>query len=195
MQIKSPFLINQDYLPIKLCESLIDIAFVKDDSFFSEHLADERLHAYIQQLNIQIETHFNTKIKSTISSYDTYDTNVSETHRADNSVFKNGTWYRNKDIDFTTIIFMKDGNTKPPIDTNTEVFGGKLEFPTFNFSFNPEVGTSITFPAYPNFLNLFTPPKIGTNHILRLSHESDIMFEYDHSKFPGTMNDWFKHLT
>lgn len=169
----------------------MDSAFIKENDFYSDPLSNLIVDAIAFEISKQINKHYDTKIKNFSVTSETYDEGVEEIHRADNSVYSNGNWYRNKDIDFTTIIFLKDFNTKPPLDPNTEIFGGNLEFPTFNFTFNPEAGTAVTYPAYPNFLNVFTPPKIGTNHILRISYESDTMFVYDHSKFHGKPNDWF----
>jgi hypothetical protein len=56
--------------------------------------------------------------------------------KCDNSQYKSGSWGRNNQYDFSALIFLSDYNKNPEFDGMYEVYGGKLQFPNFDFSFN-----------------------------------------------------------
>lgn len=144
-----------------------------------------------------VNNHFGVKIAKTDVTIESYGTNTVPEHLCDSCVFSNDKWYRTKDIDFVTVIFLKDHleSVNEPIDPSFEVYGGKFEFPTFGFGFLPERGTAITYPAVPNFLNTVAKVKIGQLDMLRIFHMSDTMFVYEPTKYAGSPATWFADLT
>lgn len=91
---------------------------------------------------------------------------------------------------------MKDhlADTSEAIDEAFEVYGGKLEFPTFDFGFLPERGTAVSYPAVPNFINAVAKVEIGQLDILRILHRSDMMYMYEPRNFRGSPKVWFSDL-
>ena len=194
---KSPFLIDRHMLPIKLCEELVENVYSNIDKTFSDIVNNDNINSLIENnITQKIQKHFSVKIVNTSVSIESHTTRAVPTHMCDSSVFSNGMWYRNKDIDFVTVIFLKNDITgsDEPIDDSFEVYGGKLEFPTFNFGFSPERGTAITYPAVPNFLNTISKVKIGRLDVLRIYHRSDTMFVYQPTEYAGNPAAWFVDL-
>jgi len=195
--MKSPFLIQQNFIPQKICQEIVDLTLdiSNETKVYSEPLSHNYINIHNSFLEAQIGSHFNTKIINSIISLDSYTESYIPEFTCASTVRKNNMWFRNKDYDFETVIFLKSFLETPPIDTNFEVYGGKLEFPSFGFGLNPERGTSVTFPCVPNFLNAISEIKIGKLDVLRIFHRSDTMYIYESDQFKGTYIDWFSHLS
>ena len=193
--IKSPFLVEQRIFPVKLCQELADSAYeLKVDAKYREPVKNDKLDSFIQYVAPQINSRYNTSLVQSTSFLDSYSTRHIPEIKCESTVHQNGMWFRNKDYDFETIVFLKEHVSNPPADLFFEVYGGKLEFPTFNFSFTPERGTAITFPCVPNFVNSISKVKLGQLDILRIFHRSATLFAYEPSDFKGDPSVWFSDL-
>ena len=194
---KTPFLINQQALTGKICEELVSASMENYGEMFSEPVHNNVVDYLVSsKITPNIERHFGVKIARTDVTIESRGANAVPQHICDSCVFADGKWFRNKDIDFVTVIFLKDhlASVSEPIDDSFEVYGGKFEFPTFDFGFLPERGTAVTYPAVPNFLNTVAKVKIGQLDMLRIFHRSDTMFVYEPSKYAGNAATWFADL-
>jgi len=120
---------------------------------------------------------------------------LGEKPHCENSVY--GTtkkWVRQKDRDFTCILFLSDFQETIPFDSDFEVFGGKLEFPQHGFGFNPERGTLLIFPSGPNFLNNTTPIAAGELFQVRFHIAAQTPYQYNPNRFPGNYLTWFQDM-
>jgi len=89
---------------------------------------------------------------------------------------------------------LKDFNSNVPLDPRHEVFGGKLEFPAYNFSLVPQRGTLVMFPAGPHFITVISPILLGSLQQIKLTvsiraKDNGIWF-YQPANFPGKWQDW-----
>ena len=195
--IKSPFDISQKAVSVKLCEELVRAAMPHSGEVFIEPVRNDEISDLVNNhLVHRIKERYNSNVIKSDVTIESYSTNSTPNFTCESTVFSNGMWYRNKDIDFVTIVFLKDHLvTGEAMDPAFEVVGGKLEFPTFKFSFNPERGTCVTYPAVPNFMNAISKVKIGQAELLRILHRSDTMFAYDPNEYPGNLKSWFAHLS
>lgn len=194
---KSPFLVDQKLVPIKLCEELVRASMKHTGEVFIEPVNNKDVNELIDHYLVNnISERYGYNIVHSDVTIESHSINTLSKHVCESTVFSNGTWYRNKDIDFVTVIFLKDHlQMDEAIDTSFEVVGGKLEFPTFEFGFNPERGTCITYPAVPNFMNCISKVEIGQLDLLRIVHRSDTMFVYEPKEYPGDIKSWFAHLS
>lgn len=112
----------------------------------------------------------------------------------ENSEYIRKRWVKRRDIDLVGFIWLKDYNGQPPLDTRHEVYGGKLEFPAYNFSLVPQRGTLVIFPAGPHFITVISPILLGSLPQIKLrisirSPDKGLWF-YQPANFPGKWMDW-----
>ena len=99
-----------------------------------------------------------------------------------------------KDVDLVGYVWLKDYNEQVPLDPKHEVYGGKLEFPAFNFSLVPQRGTLVLFPAGPHFISVISPVLLSDLYQIKLtvSIKTDgHRWFYQPQNFPGTWQQWF----
>lgn len=121
-------------------------------------------------------------------------------HGCENSKFLRKKWVKIKDVDLVGYIFLKDFNGNVPLDPSFEVYGGKLEFPAYDFSLTPVRGTCVIFPAGPHFITAVSHVFAGTNEYIKFGLkliqdiETDEVLDwyYQPANFPGTYQEWFK---
>jgi hypothetical protein len=114
--------------------------------------------------------------------------------QSENSSYLRGKWLRTKNFDFTGVLWLSNFNDKVPFDGEFEVFGGKLEFPQYGFSLNPEQGTLVIFPSVPNFINSITSISLGDLYQVRIRITAKLPYLHDPKKFPGTYIEWFEEF-
>ena len=104
-----------------------------------------------------------------------------------------GEWKKVNDHDFCAILFLKDYQEEAPFDIDFEVYGGKLEFPTHNFSFLPKRGTLIIFPGNEYFINHTSDVYAGSLLQVRFHMVASVEkpFKYNSKNFKGDYNSWF----
>lgn len=204
---KSPFLVYQDFISPKLCDEIIKkIKIVEptlDDDGYAIKM--ERLHAESQDIVFSklkevipdIESHYNLKYRGTeeiLFQYFPVSKGLAEDPNCANSRYLRKKWVKVKDRDITGIIWLKDYNNNVPIDLETEVYGGKLEFPQYNFSLHPQRGTLILYPAYPHFITAISQILVGDLYCARVQMSAEQGWMYQPENFPGTWVEWFKEF-
>jgi hypothetical protein len=114
----------------------------------------------------------------------------------ENSTYLRKKWVMNKDVDLVGYIWLKDFNDQVPLDPNHEVFGGKLEFPVYNFSIVPQRGTLVLFPAGPHFITVISPILLGDLYQIKLNvcikETGGGRWFYQPKNFPGKWEQWFE---
>jgi len=169
--IRSPFLVIQDFISHKACESILGKIEVrqpdldKDDRPIKmEHHNDELengLFSRFKEFVPTIEERYGAKYRATeklVFQYFPEDSSKpAENPGCESSKFLRRKWVKMKDIDLTGILWLKDYNNNVPLDPRTETYGGKLEFPVYNFSLVPQRGTLVLFPAGPHFIYAISP--------------------------------------
>jgi hypothetical protein len=118
-----------------------------------------------------------------------------ELHGCESSKYLRKKWVKVKDIDLVGYIWLKDYGSGVPLDPRHEVYGGKLEFPAYNFSLVPTRGTLVIFPAGPHFITAISPVLVGSfeqiKFTLKLSTKNGGLWIYQPNQFPGGYQDWF----
>jgi hypothetical protein len=103
-------------------------------------------------------------------------------------------WTKVKDIDLVGFIWLKDFHNSVPLDPRFEVYGGKLEFWTHNFSLTPVRGTLALFPATPHFETAMSHVMLGQLEQIRVTMKLTKHggpWTYAPTNFPGSYKDWF----
>lgn len=204
--MKSPFLVYEEFISPLQCEEVISNNnaifpnYDKDGNvlpvYSGNKLAEMRIAPKIfEEIVPDIENHYGVDVKG-IKSFliEWYATNFngSPQPRCENSLYINGKWGRCNDHDFTGVIFLNDYQDSTPFDSDFEVYGGKLEFPTHEFSFNPQRGRLVIFPGAPNFINATSKISAGELTQIRFHIATHDLFVYNMNEFPGNYKTWFK---
>jgi hypothetical protein len=204
MQTKSPFYIVDDFISPLQCEDIIERSnnvmptFDSNDMVLqvnkNNKLTDNRLLQPLKEIIEKIEKYYGFEYKAiTRFSHEWYPEKYkSNVRKCDNSVYsKNNGWKKINENDFTGIIFLNEYNDKAPLDPYFEVKGGKYEFPTHNFGFNPIRGTLIIHPSGPNFVYNVSNVEIGDLNLIRFHIEAEGGYKYDMNNFQGNYKTWF----
>src|SRR5574343_386607 len=168
MTSKSPFLVYQHLLEPELCDQIAEQVRVEPIKDEDETLqATERHHVEaekiifekFQPLIPELEKHYTGfKYRGTehlvFQQFPVTNGKTAEEPHCENAVFKRKKWLRVKDRDLTGLLWLKDYQEAPPFDVQTQVLGGKLEFPVYNFGFQPQKGTLVVYPAGERFISL-----------------------------------------
>lgn len=210
MEAKSPFMVIEEFLSPKMCEEILATINVKEPDVDQDGspIALERNHADFQTV---IYNKFKEQIPSIELKYDAKYRGIvdvvfqffpenakkpAQGHGCENSKYVRKKWVKVKDVDLTGIIWLKNYNDSVPLDPRTEVYGGKLEFPLYNFSLVPQQGTLVIFPAGPHFINAISPVLVSDLYQIKLniaiSPSTGGLWFYQPSNFSGTWKDWFK---
>lgn len=119
-------------------------------------------------------------------------------HGCENSKFLKRKWVVVKDVDLVGYVWLKDYNDGIPLDPSFEVYGGKLEFPAYDFSIIPERGSAVIFPAGPHFITAVSHVFVGSMEyikfalkLVRDTETGEAAWFYQPENFPGTYQDWF----
>lgn len=203
---KSPFLVIANILSPKTCERFVS-AF--EEQIFpltrNKHNTNrlitanvdflkDKLSSQISNIEQQIATHFeltNCTTEQISIEKATEHTDLSSP-KVDHCSYINGKWVKNKMIDFTGVLFLSDYGDVVPFDSSFEVFGGKLEFPQWNFGFNPQRGTLVVFPTLPYFITNTSPILVGSLFQLKFSFSTKPTFTFEPNKFKGSYKVWFQ---
>jgi hypothetical protein len=117
-----------------------------------------------------------------------------ETHWAEGWKYTRKKWVKLDDVDLVGFIWLKDFHGSAPLDPRVEVYGGKLEFPTYNFSLTPSRGTLVMYPATPHFVTAMSHVLLGSLEQLKLTVKLTVdggQWSYAADKFPGSYREWF----
>ena len=203
-QSKSPFYIVKYFISPLMCE---DIIFRLNHTFPDEDkdgnplktvrlnpLTEIRILPKLEEILPALESYYNFETYG-IQSFD-FEWYVEgfkpENAKCKNFTYRGNKWIRCSDIDFTGIIFLNDHNDTIPFDSDFEVCGGKLEFFTHQFGFNPNRGQLVFFPECPNFVNTTGPIQAGELTQIRFHIVPKVPYTYNIHNFPGNYKIWFK---
>lgn len=205
---KSPFLTFQYLLDPDFCDELAKAVRVQplisddvpqsNERYFPSR--EKEIFAKIQPLIPQLEKYYEIKYRGTehliFQQFPTSGKQAEPPH-CENAVFKRKKWVKVKDRDLTAIIWLKDYQDSPPFNQATEVLGGKLEFPVYNFGLQPQKGTMVVYPANERFISLTTAVLVGELQCIRVHIAGGVgedglgVWLYQQDKFPGDFRSWF----
>jgi len=199
---KSPFLVYEDFISPLYCEQIIeDLGFMDPDvdvdgnpikmSKHNEKHEEELYHA-VQQIIPEVFEHYNQEYRATERmQFEYIAQGVQTSPESANSQYLRKKWVRTKDRDISAVLFLVDYNETPPFDGEYEVYGGKLEFPQHNFSFNPTRGALVFFPAAPHFIHCNSRALAGDMFQVKMNFAAAKPFVYQPAEFPGDYTTWF----
>jgi hypothetical protein len=207
----SPFLVLEDFISPAKCEQLIAELGIKvpslneaGDPLKHERILKDSEHALMLKQRMQevvprIEDRYNAGVVGmeppVFRQYFEDPKNPCELHGCENAAYKRKAWVKVKDVDLVGYLWLKDYGGGVPLDPRFEVYGGKLEFPAYNFSLVPQRGTLVLFPAGPHFITAVSPVLVGSLEqikiTVKLKPEEGEYWVYQPSNFPGTYQEWF----
>jgi hypothetical protein len=217
MTIRSPFLVYQEFISQKKCQEIIDKIRVETPNFdqndnpikMERHYleGEDFLFSKLKQKFPEIEDRYDSKIKGVekmiFQYYPENQKSPAENPGCENSRILRKKWVKIKDVDLVGFLWLKDYNDQAPLDPRNEVYGGKLEFPAYNFSLKPQAGTLVIFPADPHFITAISPIIIGDLYQVKIDicispEDGSVMWFYDPKKYPvgksGFIESWFKNF-
>ena len=185
------------------CESIADSAeFIQLDvnslnqpMMTSKHtdLAHQLIESAIRDRQQLIEDHYKAKIQNIdLTRVQWQDSTVAPAAVCDNSVRVKDKWLRIHNRDLTALLFLSDYNERPPFDSDFEVYGGKIEFPSHQFGFNPIRGTMVLYPSDPHFAHVFSKISLGNLFITKTFIQLNPPLIYKPSDFPGSWQQWLE---
>ena len=205
MTYKSPFLVFQNLISPDECAELsnqVRVEPIKND--LEEFQSSERFHDEsekfifnkIRPIIPKIEEHFtNFTYRGTekirFQQFPVTNGNPAEQPHCENAVYKRKKWLKVKDRDLTGILWLKDYQDKPPFYLESQVYGGKLEFPVYNFGFQPQQGTLVIYPACERFISLTSAILVGELVCARINMAAEGIWLYDPLLYPGDFRAWF----
>ena len=208
----SPFHTVEDFISPANCEKIIAELGIKvpsndEDGKPLKHeriLNDPDMVALIKNALHEQASDIQTRYKGLVKHMETphfqqYFENPKrpcEPHGCESSKYVRKKWVKTKDIDLVAYVWLKDYGGGVPLDPRHEVYGGKLEFPAYNFSLIPQRGTMVMFPAGPHFITAISPILVGSleqiKFSLKITEPTGSHWLYQPSNFPGTYTDWFE---
>jgi len=207
MTIKSPFLVFQHFIDPDKCDEIakksrIELLKNDDDIIQSSEKNNLELEVDIfeqfKSLIPEIEAHFNLTYRGTehlvFQQFPVTNGTPAEEPHCENAVFKRKRWIKIKDRDLTGILWLKDYQESPPFNLDKQILGGKLEFPVYSFSFQPQAGTLVIYPANERFISLTSPILVGELQCIRFHICAEGIWLYDPKDFPGDFRSWFSFI-
>lgn len=209
---KSPFLTFQYLLDSNFCDEIAKSVrvepLISQDGMpeASERYCvplEDKIFSKIVPLVPQIENHFGIKYRGTehlVFQQFPVSSKPAEPPHCENAVFKRKKWIKVKDRDLTAIIWLKDYQDTPPFNQATQVLGGKLEFPVYNFGLQPQKGTMVVYPSNERFISLTSAVLVGELQCIRIhmaggtGEDGQGVWLYQPENFPGDFRTWFSDV-
>jgi len=213
---KSPFLIIQDFFSAKLCEDFVEKFKVNTPNTNQDGrpIKLERIISPIEGQDLflnkfynyigLIEEKYNCNYKGTeqllLQHFPENDKLPAEETGCDNARFFRKKWIKTRDVDLTGFIWLKDYNDTAPLDDRFEVYGGKIEYPAYDFSLTPQRGTMLLFPAGPHFIHAISPVVIGDMYQIKfnvkITDKNNGLWIYNPQDYAvgneGFLQGWFR---
>jgi len=206
--MRSPFIVIQDFLSPQLCEKIVDDINVKAPDTdkagnpkklerhalrWEQDIA-ERFRDVVPEIEQRYDATYRGLEQPLFQYYPEYAKAPAEQPGCENSKYVRKKWVMYKDVDLVGFVWLKDYNENVPLDPRHEVFGGKLEFPVYNFSLVPQRGTLVLFPAGPHFITVISPILLSDLYQIKLNvcinEKNGGRWFYQPAKFPGTWQEW-----
>jgi hypothetical protein len=203
-ETRSPFLVIENFISPLTCEDIVDrigITFPETDadgrpckSVTANRLTEIRLADYLDESREFTEEYYGVEIKGIHPlQFEFYPEGCKASPpTCENSILAGGAWRRSNNRDFVGILFLTDYQEKAPFDPSFEVRGGKLQFPTHDFGFNPKRGMLVIFPGNENFVYSTSAVEVGDLHQVKILMTASENYVYDKRSFPGNYEVWFK---
>lgn len=205
MPVKSPFFVSEEFISPNQCEKLVkDFSLVipsrmeSGEPFAYERYLPKETEAQILERTVDMNAVINSYYNVSVNSYSVKFQQFWENAKSPAMPISLPGWKYNRKkwtklsgIDLVGVVWLKDYNDSVPLDPRYEVYGGKLEFPSFDFSFVPARGTLVLFPAVPNFSHAISHVLYGSLQQLVFGITLDKPLEYSAEQFGGTFRDWF----
>ncbi len=207
---KSPFYVVPDFISQKTCDYLVSSSGITEPNedhegraVLTKQMMDEHcetlLYNRLQEVLPEIEKHYGFKTRGVESmefSWMPEDCADGVEVRCGNSVYIRQQWMKNKDRDFTVHLFLSTFNdtTSETFDPDLEVYGGKLQYPQYKFSFNPQAGTMIVHPAGPHFIHAYSPVIAGDLFYVTFHISAESVHIYQPTDYPGDYTTWFAEI-
>lgn len=204
---KSPFLVVQNFISrteaLAIAQATRVEPLVNDDGIpepmtRAHRPSEELLFPKIKELIPQVEAHFNVTYKGTepliFQQFPVTNGKQAEEAQCFNAVYKRKKWVRINDRALTGVLWLKDYEDQPPFNMTEQVYGGKLEFPVYNFGFQPQAGTLVIYPASERFISLTNSIQVGELQLVRIHLHVEGLWIYDPINFPGDYRTWFQHI-
>ena len=208
----SPFHVVENFISPANCEKIVaeygiavpsvteDGRPLKNERIISDVELIALLQDNILEHGTEIQNRYNALIKGMdkphFQQYFEDPKHACELHGCENSRFIRKKWVKVKDVDVVAYVWLKDFGGGVPLDPRHEVYGGKLEFPAYNFSLVPQRGTMVMFPAGPHFISAISPVLVGSleqiKFSLKLTGPDTEMWLYQPDNFPGNYTNWFE---
>ncbi len=203
--IHSPFHVVEDFVSPLQCEHLLaelslshpNIAENGAPMKYERIVTGEPFHSLHQKIHgivPEIEQRFNSSVVGAPTMlFQQYWENAkapAEGLGCENSKFMKKKWVRVKDVDLVGFLWLKSYHDAVPLDPRVECYGGKLEFPAYNFSLTPVAGTLVVFPATPHFITAISHVMLGSLEQIKFGIKLQD-WEYRASDYPGSYKDWF----
>lgn len=202
MSNRSPFIVIPDFVSPLTCEDIVDkiaISFPDVDadgnpqpSSMSNALAELSLHDYLDEARELTEDYYGVSIKGIHRlEFEYYPQGCASTKPVcENSIY-HGKWSRSNNKDFVGILFLTDYQERVPFDPLFEVKGGKLQFPTHGFGFNPKRGMLVIFPGDEHFVYSTAAIQAGELFQVKICMTAEENYVYNPRSFPGNYEVWF----
>lgn len=214
--MRSPFYIVPEFLSPKQCEEFISTFEVKSPNLNldgkptkleriippekGQAIILQKLREHIPLIEERYYANYRLTEQFKILHYPENDKEAAELPGCESSQYVKRRWIKTKDVDLTGILWLKDYRDEIPLDPRMEVYGGKTEFPAYNFSLVPQRGTLVLFPATPHFITCVSPVLVSDLYQIKvniaLSGENDSTYIYEPTKFPtgpkGFINGWLE---
>lgn len=207
MTYKTPFLVYQQFLTQEECARIADAVRVEPDVDLDTGIkqpmtrahndSETLIYSKFKPLVPHIEEHFGLTYKATETiqfKQFPVSNELAEQPHCDNAVFKRKKWVRVSGRDLSCVLWLKDYQDQPPFDLKRHVYGGKLEFPVYNFSFQPQAGTLVVFPSCERFIQATGAILVGELQLAQFWVHAKDLWLYNPADFPGDFRVWFSDV-
>lgn len=207
--IHSPFHVVENFISPLRCEQLVQKFALKvldldETGAVMKHerlVLGEQAGDVMSELDALIpllERRYNAEVfgepNLTFQQYHENPKMPAEQHGAEGWKYLRKKWTKIKDVDLVGFLWLKTYHAAVPLDPQFEVYGGKLEFPTYNFSLTPQRGSLVFFPATPHFIHAMSHVMLGSCEQIKVTMRlrvNGLPWVYNPSSFPGSYQEWF----
>lgn len=196
---RSPFFIVSDALSHLGCETLIEsldpspillhpVTKLPVKTNLHGRYLEPMVDDTVASIRAEFENHYNITIADVKNvTVEWYAEGAATTAASIHThTLRNQQWTKASQTDFIGLIFCSEYNARPPFDSDYEVYGGQIDFPTFRVQFKPVMGTMVIFPAAANFIWGVTQPAVGDLFLVKFDIVCTQSYQYDRQRHFST---------